>query len=59
MVCEPGHYVRTVTPIPCMYKQPDPDLEPNEELEDDEAWLEQAETQAEIWADWESEEVQA
>lgn len=41
-----------------MYKQPDPDTEPNESLEDDEAWLEQAEAQAEVWADWEREEAQ-
>lgn len=42
-----------------MYKQPDPDLELLDEgLEDDEAWLERAEAQAEIWADWASEEAQ-
>jgi hypothetical protein len=37
-----------------MYKPPDTDLEPDEGLEDNEAWLEQAEAQAEIEADWEA-----
>jgi hypothetical protein len=38
-----------------MYKPETPGLEPNEASEGDEAWLEQAELQAEIQADWERE----
>jgi hypothetical protein len=32
-------------------------ISPDPEPEDDEAWLDQAEAQAEIWAEWESEEA--
>lgn len=38
-----------------MYKREDPDLEP----ENDETWLEQAEAEAEIEADWDRETDEA
>jgi len=40
-----------------MYKQPDLDRASDEGHESEEAWLEQAEAQAEILAEWESEEA--
>jgi len=43
-----------------LYKPLNPDAEPNEDVltpeENDEAWLEQAESEAEIATDWEREE---
>jgi hypothetical protein len=40
------------TLVPSMYKQPDPNTEPDLDEDFEEAWLEQAEASAEIEDDW-------